>query len=243
VRPAAWQPKVSSNLSGKLIHMKSIREVTARGSGHWYHAYDVELATWTTTWADSGGTRTRTLLKYELRINDARVPGPRYFSTDEERQAFIGRSFSDLTLRDLNPPQRGTVAHPLAELVGQYLVAVVFVADYFELDWGNRSLDIYARARVKDATGWTEHSAPEYPIVSPSWPVWSWPGWTSCSTAVSSLPPRAALSWSSPSAATPRCRKQPNAGMQPGMPENRPSIRTTVRSCGSTITAVPAACR
>ena len=93
-------------------------EVTARGSGHWYHAYDVELATWTTTWADSGGTRTRTLLKYELRINDARVPGPRYFSTDEERQAFIGRSFSDLTLRDLNPPQRGTVAHPLAELVG-----------------------------------------------------------------------------------------------------------------------------
>ena len=49
VRPAAWQPKVSSNLSGKLIDMKSIREVTARGSGHWYHAYDVELATWTTT--------------------------------------------------------------------------------------------------------------------------------------------------------------------------------------------------
>jgi hypothetical protein len=143
--------------------MKSIREVTARGSGHWYHAYDVELATWTTTWADSGGTRTRTLLKYELRINDARVPGPRYFSTDEERQAFIGRSFSDLTLRDLNPPQRGTVARPLAELVGQHLVAVVFVADYFELDWGNGGLDIYARARVKDATGWTEHSAPEYP--------------------------------------------------------------------------------
>jgi len=55
--------------------MKSIREVTARGSGFWYHAYDVELATWTTTWADSGGTRTRTLHKYELLINEARYPG------------------------------------------------------------------------------------------------------------------------------------------------------------------------
>ena len=65
----------SSNLSGKLIHVKSIREVTARGSGFWYHAYDVELATWTTTWADSGGTRTRTLHKYELLINEARYPG------------------------------------------------------------------------------------------------------------------------------------------------------------------------
>ena len=112
----------SSNLSGKLIHVKSIREVTARGSGFWYHAYEVELATWTTTWADSGGTRTRTLHKYELLINEARVPGPRYFSSEAGRQQFIRRSFSDLTLRDLDPPLRDDVAHPLAELVGQPLL-------------------------------------------------------------------------------------------------------------------------
>ena len=143
--------------------MKSIREVTARGSGFWYHAYDVELATWTTTWADSGGTRTRTLHKYELLINEARVPGPRYFSSEAGRQQFIRRSFSDLTLRDLDPPLRDDVAHPLAELVGQPLVEVVFVADYFQLLWGDDSLDVWARACVKDATGSTEHSAPEYP--------------------------------------------------------------------------------
>ena len=143
--------------------MKSIREVTARGSGFWYHAYEVELATWTTTWADSGGTSTRTLHKYELLINEARVPGPRYFSSEAGRQQFIRRSFSDLTLRDLDPPLRDDVAHPLAELVGQPLVEVVFVADYFQLLWGNRSLNVYARACVKDATGWTEHSVPEYP--------------------------------------------------------------------------------
>ena len=143
--------------------MKSIREVTARGSGFWYHAYDVELATWTTTWADSGGTRTRTLRRYELRINDARVPGARYFGTDEERQAFIGRSFSDLTLRHLAFPRRRTVAHPLAHLVGQTLDGVAFEEDYFQLLWGDDSLDVCARACVKDATGCTGHSVPEYP--------------------------------------------------------------------------------
>ena len=101
--------------------------------------------------------------KYELLINEVQVPGPRYFCTDAARQAFIGQSFSDLTLRDLDPPLRDDVAHPLAELVGQPLVEVVFVADYFQLLWGNRSLNVYARACVKDATGWTEHSVPEYP--------------------------------------------------------------------------------
>jgi hypothetical protein len=145
--------------------MKSIREVTARGSGHWYLAFDVELATRITTWTDSGGTRTRTLLRYELRINDARVPGPRSFSTDAERQAFIGRSFSDLTLRDLDPPLRTDIAHPLAYLVGQTLDAVVFEDGYFQLFWGDDSLeglDVFARACVKDATGGTDHSAPQY---------------------------------------------------------------------------------
>jgi hypothetical protein len=37
------------------------------------------------------------------------------------------------------------------------------VADYFQLLGGNRGLNVYARACVKDATGSTEHSAPEYP--------------------------------------------------------------------------------
>ena len=148
------------------MHMKSVREVTARGRGHWYHSFDVELATRITTWADSGGTRTRTLRRYELRINDARVPGARYFGTDEERQAFIGRSFSDLTLRDLRRPRRTDIAHPLAHLIGQTLDAVVFEDGYFQLFWDNDSLDglyVCARACVKDATGCTGHSVPEYP--------------------------------------------------------------------------------
>ena len=150
-------------MSGKLIDVKSIEEVTARGSGHWYHTYNVELATWTTTWTDSAGTRTWTLLKYGLLINDPQVPGTRLFSTDDERQAFIGRSFSDLTLRDLDPPRRKDIAHPLAHLVGQPLDAVIFEDDYFRLLWGDDSLDVWARACVKDAIGCTGHSAPEYP--------------------------------------------------------------------------------
>jgi hypothetical protein len=62
------------------------------------HAFDVELATRTTTWTDSAGTRARTLHRYELRI-PVRAVGTRSWSTEEERQAFIGQSFSDLTVR------------------------------------------------------------------------------------------------------------------------------------------------
>ncbi len=151
--------------------MKSVREVTAHGSGYWYLVLDVELATRITTWADSGGTRSRTLLEYELRFTGVRAYGRRVFSTDEERQAFIGRSFSDLTLRDLDPPQRTDIAHPLAHLIGQSPDAVVFEDNYFQLVWPDDWWDdgtpadglyVWARACVKDATGCTGHSAPEY---------------------------------------------------------------------------------
>ena len=49
---------------------------------------------------------------------------------------------------------------------GGVLDAVVFEDGYFQLFWDNDSLDglyVCARACVKDATGRTEHSPPEYP--------------------------------------------------------------------------------
>lgn len=143
--------------------MKSIREITARGRGHWgYHPYDVELATRAITWTDSAGTQTRTLLRYEIVIPVPEV-GIRSFRSSEERQAFIGRSFSDLTIRDLDPPQRDTIAHPLAGLIGQRLDSVDPVADYAQLRWGKKYLNVYARAYIEGAEGRTEHRAPDYP--------------------------------------------------------------------------------
>ena len=143
--------------------MESIREVTARGGGHWgYHAFDVELATRTTTWTDSIGTRTRTLHRYELRI-PVRAVGTRSWSTEEERQAFIRQSFSDLTVRRLRRLRRDILAHPLASLVGQRLDSVEFVADWAQLGWGTKGLNVYALAYIENAQGRTEHDAPEYP--------------------------------------------------------------------------------
>ena len=175
--PETLWPPPRGEPYGKVTKVESIREVTARGSGRWYHPYDVELATCTTTWADSAGARTRTRVRYELLAsvpqgsNQCCATGDPYtgtsrdFSTGEERLAFIGQSFSDLTLRDLHPPQRDTVAHPLADLVGQRLETVKF--DLFipthELRWGHGFLSFHTRACVKDATGCTEHDAPEYP--------------------------------------------------------------------------------
>ena len=149
--PETLWPPPRGEPYGKVTKVESSREVTARGSGRWYHPYDVELATCSTTWTDSAGARTRTRVRYELLAsvpqgsNQCCATGDPYtgtsrdFSTSEERLAFIGQSFSDLTLRDLDPPQRDTVAHPLADLVGQRLETVKF--DLFipthELRWGH----------------------------------------------------------------------------------------------------------
>ena len=148
--------------SGKLTHVESAREVTARGHGHWgYHPYDVELATRTTTWTDSSGTHARTLNFYELRCSDPAVES-RYFSTDEERRAFIEQSFTDLTIHELDPPKRRKETHPLASLIGRHLDAVSS-RGYDELRWANDDcMFVYAQARIQDAAGQIGHSEPGY---------------------------------------------------------------------------------
>jgi len=125
----------------------------ARGHGRWgYHAYDVELATRSTTWTESSGAHGRTLYVYELRCLDPAV-GSRYFTTDDERQAFIERSFTDVTIHELDPPELQEESHALTHLVGQRLDAVSFIADYAELRWADDYLRIYARACIQDAIG------------------------------------------------------------------------------------------
>lgn len=141
--------------------MKLVREVTARGRGHWYRTYDVELATRTTIWTDSSGAHARTLYAYELRCLDPAV-GSWYFSTEGERQAFLGRSFTDVVLRQLDPPERQEETHPLTHLIGQQLRAVSFIADYAELRWAGDYLRIEARTRIRDATGQIADGAAGY---------------------------------------------------------------------------------
>jgi hypothetical protein len=147
--------------SAKLGPMESVREVTARGRGHWYRTFDMELATRTTTWTDSSGANARTLHAYELRCLDPAV-GSRYFATDNERKAFIGRSFTDIALRQLDPPERQEDAHPLTHLIGQRLDAVSFIADYAELRWADDYLRIEAHSGIRDATGQITDGTPGY---------------------------------------------------------------------------------
>jgi hypothetical protein len=141
--------------------VESVREVTARGRGYWYRTYDMELATRTTTWTDSSGARARTLHAYEFRCPDPAV-GSRYFATDNERQAFIGRSFTDVVLGKLDPPERQEEAHPLTHLIGQRLQAVSFMTHYAELRWADDYLRIEAHARIRDATGQITDGTPDY---------------------------------------------------------------------------------
>ena len=65
------------------------------------------------------------------------------------------RSFTDIAILELDPPERQEEAHPLTHLIGQRLHAVSFIADYTELRWASDYLRIYARACIREATGQT----------------------------------------------------------------------------------------
>jgi hypothetical protein len=109
------------------------------------------------------GTDARVLRAYELRCLD-RAVGSRFFTSDEERQAFIGRSFTDVAIHELDPPERQQEPHSLTHLIGERLVAVTFeaVADCTELRWANGHLRIYAQACLQDATGQISYDTPGY---------------------------------------------------------------------------------
>jgi hypothetical protein len=156
-----------------------------------YHAYDVELATRTTTWTDSAGTRARTLHRYELRI-PVREVGTRSWSTEEERQAFIGQSFSDLTVRRLRRLKRDILAHPLASLVGQRLDSVEFVTD-----WPSSAGAPRASTSTRSPTSRTPKARqgtmrPSTPIGCADWSGRTLSEWMNSSTAVSSSPSQTA---------------------------------------------------
>ena len=93
----------------QATHVESIREVTAHGRGRWYYAYGVELATLARTWTDSSGAHARTLHAYELHCLDPRV-GSRYFSSNDKRQAFIARSFTDMAIREPDTSLRSSMS-------------------------------------------------------------------------------------------------------------------------------------
>ena len=128
--------------------MHQLEHITARGTGLWGgQRYDIELTTTTTTWSDSRGERTETLLSYSLHYSEP--AGWRPFGFDAAaREAFMEQSFTELELQELDPPEPREPAQPFDGILGEELSSVEFVADYVQLRFNSPPVNLYVWPRI-----------------------------------------------------------------------------------------------
>jgi hypothetical protein len=88
--------------------------------------------------------------------------GSRYFSSDAERTAFIAKSFSELRLDSIDPPETWIEEQPLTALLGRPLLVVELVPDGLELAWGDDKLSVSSRVALVDATGRVDDYSDEF---------------------------------------------------------------------------------
>ena len=141
--------------------MEITKTRTDRGRGQWGHAtYAVELIACTRSWVNQDGTQHASVTSYELVCSAP--AGSRHFSTSEEREEFIGRSFTNLSLDPINPPEVWSEAQSLSVVVGQSLDSVEFVEDYFQLMWHDDYLTVTSSAAVCAGVNRWEESALDF---------------------------------------------------------------------------------
>lgn len=130
--------------------MEIVKTRTARGRGKWGHGtYDVELISCTQSWWDAAGSARSSITGFQLVCSAP--AGPRYFSTEADRDAFIAASFSDLVLETVVPPEVWSEAQSLHDVLGVPLTAIETVEDYLCLLWPDDRLAIYSEVDVIEA--------------------------------------------------------------------------------------------
>lgn len=122
--------------------MRDLDRVTARGHGVWGKRYDIELVTNQATRQDSTGLYSQTITSYHLLVSDPAV-GRHRFDSQAERGAFLARSFTDLVLDTLEPPEDIDRRHPLANLIGEELAFITFIRDYLQLGLDSSPINLY----------------------------------------------------------------------------------------------------
>lgn len=132
---------------GRLSRVEIAKARTAKGRGRWgQDTYDIGLISCTQSWWDSSGTQRRSLSSFELACS-APV-GSRYFATVADRDALIAASFSELALEPVEPPERWQEEPSLWVVLGEPLIDVEFVEDYFRLLWSDDYLAVYANVAI-----------------------------------------------------------------------------------------------
>ena len=119
--------------------------VTAHGTGTWYRQYNVVLATTSDSLRSRYAQKEMTFVQYELRFN---IPGSkewdcRRFDTDSSRDAFIQRSFSQLSIEAVSEPKLLPASHVLSSSVGERLDSITADFDLINLRFGQHRLGAY----------------------------------------------------------------------------------------------------
>lgn len=120
--------------------------ITATGTGTWYLAYEVSLATITSHFRSKYSPNKTIIVRYELRF---RQPGDtqwnyREFGTDTGRGDFIQQAFSEITLQPIAMPTPMPCGHLLSPIVGEQLSSVTFVMDYIQIHFNQHGFSAYA---------------------------------------------------------------------------------------------------
>ncbi len=129
-----------------MTEMVCTETITATGTGTWYLAYEVSLATIISHFRSRYSPNEIIVVRYELRF---RKPGEiqwnhREFNTDTERGNFIQQAFSELALQPNTMPAPMPCGHLLSPLVGEQLSSITFVMDYLQIHFNQHRFNAYA---------------------------------------------------------------------------------------------------
>jgi len=111
--------------------------LTAEGEGVWGARYKIRLLTSVCIYSDSARQTNKTVRSYVLEFGQESGMDSRRFTSDEDRKAFLEKSFSNLALTEVPESKRElrSIVSPLQAIVGEYLSSVTFVMDYLQLDF------------------------------------------------------------------------------------------------------------
>jgi hypothetical protein len=128
--------------------MLEVRHVTARGHGRWNgEPYALALVTTARTWSDSDGGRNLSRTTWEVHL--PQPLGDRRFASEQERDAFLTTSFTELALHDEPWGEARPGGHQLAGLLGARLDAVTSLEGTLELRFGGLQVYLHAHPDVR----------------------------------------------------------------------------------------------
>lgn len=119
--------------------MHCLERVTATGTAFWGMPLSISLVTVAYFAKNLRSDQSATFARYEIQFSsDTGYQDHRVFQSEDERERFIDKNFSDVLLfdsgLDVKPTER---VYFLEMIVGEPLVSITFVMEYLQIQFGN----------------------------------------------------------------------------------------------------------